>query len=404
MPRIDKLPTPSQDSLSSVNGFPRYSEAEMQRRYDALRRVMDDVGTDVAVVCGGTSGLETSVLYFTNWAPSVESYLVVPRQGDPVLLARLWNHLPDARLISVVEDVRYGGDTPAEQAENVADLLASMGFDGRGIGWIGPLRAADMTTLQRRLASATFTDLNAAYQDLRLVKSEEEMVYTRIAAGFNDAAVAAMEAGIRPGMREYEIAKVIEGVYLDQRGVNLIHFTMSTPMSDPRVCVPHQQHPDRVVQQGDVVVTEISTTFWGYAGQILRSFTVGAEPTPLYRDLHAVAVQAYDDMTGLLRAGVTVGELLEAAEVIDKAGYSIWDDLVHGFGGAYLPPILRTRQTRGATHPDDYAYPTGTVLVVQPNVITPDARAGVQVGNALRITDDGAEVLQEHPMGFLRCA
>jgi Xaa-Pro aminopeptidase len=179
---------------------------------------------------------------------------------------------------------------------------------------------------------------------------------------------------------------------------------MSTPMSDPRVCVPHQQHPDRVVQQGDVVVTEISTTFWGYAGQILRSFTVGAEPTPLYRDLHAVAVQAYDDMTGLLRAGVTVGELLEAAEVIDKAGYSIWDDLVHGFGGAYLPPILRTRQTRGATHPDDYAYPTGTVLVVQPNVITPDARAGVQVGNALRITDDGAEVLQEHPMGFLRCA
>ena len=71
----------------------------------------------------------------------------------------------------------------------------------------------------------------------------------------------------------------------------------------------------------------------------------------------------------VLRPGATIGEVLDAAEVITDSGFDIWDDLVHGFGGAYLPPIVRTRANRGATHPDDFEYPDGTLLVVQPNVI-----------------------------------
>ena len=60
---------------------------------------------------------------------------------------------------------------------------------------------------------------------------------------------------------------------------------------------------------------------------------------------------------------------------IDKAELAIYDDLIHGFGGAYLPPISRTRQTRGSTHPEDFAYDqAGTVLVVQPNIITKDEK------------------------------
>lgn len=399
-----KLETPSHESLPSVNGYPRYSDTELKRRHDALRSMMESNGLGVVVVGGATGILETSVQYFCNWPPLVESYLVVPFDGEPVLFVRLWNHIPDAKLIAVVDDVRYGGDTPNEQAEAVASALKQGGYGGEGIGLIGPIRHADALIFQRQLPNATWKDLSPSYRDLRLIKSDEEMTYTRVAATLNDRAVEAMEAAIRPGMHEYEIARVIEDVYLDQRGVNLIHFTLTTAMDDPQVCVPHQYHPDRVVQEGDVVVTEISTTFWGYSGQILRSFTVGAEPTPLYQDLYDTAMKAYEDITGVLRTGVTVGDILDKADVIHKAGFSIWDDLVHGFGGAYLPPILRTRETRGATHPDDYGYQAGTVLVVQPNIITLDNKAGVQVGNALRITDGGAEVLQEYPMKFIRCA
>lgn len=392
-----------QDEIESMNGFPRYSRAEMDRRHRAAAEAMEAAGVRAVVVVGATTGLETAVQYFSNWAPLVESYLVLTLQAEPALFVRLWNHLPDARLIAAVDDVRYGGDSPLEQVHTVVAHLRSLGLEGARIGVVGPLRAADMDVLRRELPDARWQDLNGPYRELRLVKSEEEMVYMRIASEFNDRCIAAMQERIVPGMHEYELGRVIEEVYLAERGTNLIHFTMSTSMAAPDRCVPHQQLPDRVIRAGDVVVTEISTTFWGYAGQVLRSFAVAAEPTPLYEELFSTATAAYEEIAGLMRAGVTVGEVLDAADLIDAAGFTILDDLVHGQGGAYLPPVIRTRQTRGATHPDEYAYPEGAVVVVQPNVVTRDERAGVQLGHALWLTGDGAEVLQEAPMGFLRC-
>ena len=49
------------------------------------------------------------------------------------------------------------------------------------------------------------------------------MKYVRIASSMNDDAVAALASNTTPGMNEYELAKVIEDVYLDRRGTNLIH-------------------------------------------------------------------------------------------------------------------------------------------------------------------------------------
>jgi Xaa-Pro aminopeptidase len=155
------------------------------------------------------------------------------------------------------------------------------------------------------------------------------------------------------------------------------------------------------MRSGDVFVTEISTTFWGYAGQILRTFTLGQGPTSRFARLHEVGLEAYERIVGVLRPGATVGDVLDAAEVITDSGFDIWDDLVHGFGGAYLPPIVRTRANRGATHPEDFRYPEGTLLVVQPNVI--DGSAGIQVGNSLQITDTGAVSTQLQPMAMVQC-
>jgi Xaa-Pro aminopeptidase len=41
-------------------------------------------------------------------------------------------------------------------------------------------------------------------------------------------------------------------------------------------------------------------------------------------------------------------------------------------------------------------------VVVQPNVITPDQRAGVQVGELIRVTREGFERLHAAPRGFFR--
>jgi Xaa-Pro aminopeptidase len=385
--------------FEQVNGFPRYPAAEMDRRHSWVDGLLEELELDSVAVGGATGPLDTAVQFFSNWPSQVQSYVVFARGEAPYLLVRLWNHLPDAQRIAVIEDVRYGGDTQTEQAATLAGNLARRG--AKRIGLIGVVPHSDYDALHAALPDAHIVDLNVHYQSFRLVKSEAEMVFTRIGSRMNDAAVAALASALRPGLNELDIPRIVEETYLDQRGVNLIHFSLTTPMADPRIVVPHQYHPDRRIEAGDVVVTEISTTFWGYAGQILRTFVIGGEPTSRYSRLHQVALETYQALTDLMRPGVTLGELLDAADTISEAGFDIWDDLIHGFGGAYLPPIVRTRANRGSTHPDEFAYPEGTLLVVQPNVI--DGQAGIQVGNSMQITAGGAVVTQSYPTELIVC-
>ena len=35
--------------------------------------------------------------------------------------------------------------------------------------------------------------------------------------------------------------------------------------------------------------------------------------------------------------------LVDASSIIENSGFTTWDDLVHGFGGGYLPPILGSK-------------------------------------------------------------
>lgn len=159
---------------------------------------------------------------------------------------------------------------------------------------------------------------------------------------------------------------------------------------------------DRVLEKGDVLITEISAHYRGYPGQILRSFTIAAPPTRQYRRTYEVAAGAFYRIARVIRAGATSEDVLDAAEYIHTSGFTICDDLVHGFGGGYLPPILRTRRTSAAA-PQPFTFQENMTVVIQPNVITEDERMGVQVDELVRVTREGVESLHRYPMEFIRC-
>jgi Xaa-Pro dipeptidase len=114
-----------------------------------------------------------------------------------------------------------------------------------------------------------------------------------------------------------------------------------------------------------------------------------------------VAEAAFRSVTGVLRAGVSCREIVDATGVIEDAGFTIYDDILHGFGGGYWPPVLGTR-SRPAGPVPDMRLEANMTVVVQPNVITCDHRAGVQLGEMVRITPTGWERLHTAPWGFLR--
>ncbi len=208
-----------------------------------------------------------------------------------------------------------------------------------------------------------------------------------------------MRDALRPGLSERDLADIVERSYVALGGVNVIHYFGVTAMANPQLGVPTQFVANRKVGRGDIVFAEISAAFWEHPGQVLRSFAVGDEPPKLYRELHAVADAAFDAVAKVLKAGALPQQVIDAASVIEDAGFTIIDDLLHGYGGGYLPPILGSK-SRPSAHVPDEPFRAGMVVVIQPNVVTTDGRAGVQTGEMVLITETGIEPMHAVPRGF----
>lgn len=378
--------------------YPRFSDAEYTRRNSAIREAMQEADLATLLVYG-TVGSYNEVLYLSNFMTTREAFLVFPVEGEPTLFVQYFNHVPNARQIASIDDVRWGGpDTITSVTEN----LVERGLAEGRIGLLGPLSYKQYAALRKKLPQATFVDFSAKMVQLRLVKSTEELEFLRKGAELSDRAIAALEREARPGITELELTAIVEGAYLGLGGKNHIHYMATTPMSNPSVCVPAQYQSTRVLQRGDVLITEISVHYHGYAGQILRPFAIGTAPTAAYRRMYDVAVEAFTRIAEVIRPGSTTDEVLDAAESIHAAGFTIYDDLLHGFGGGYLPPVLRTRHTSAAT-PEPFTFRENMAIVIQPNVITLDERMGVQVGELMRITHNGVASLHQYPMRFVQC-
>jgi Xaa-Pro aminopeptidase len=266
---------------------------------------------------------------------------------------------------------------------------------------IGPLRFGAHQQLAR--SAGDLVSLDGEYQRLRLVKSAEEIERLEMAARLSDQSMRAIVDQVKVGMDEREVAAIVETAYLSDGGTNHIHYIASTSMSDPQQCVPAQFQSTRRLEMGDVLFCEISANYWGYAGQVLRTFTIAADPTPLFVDLHRAADAAFDAIAAAIRPGAHPVELVEASGVIEEMGFTIYDDLVHGYGGGYLPPVLGTKSRPNLPVPD-VTLEQGMALVIQPNVITPDEKAGVQTGHLVMVTADGHRPLHDVPRGLIRIA
>ena len=87
--------------------------------------------------------------------------------------------------------------------------------------------------------------------------------------------------------------------------------------------------------------------------------------------------------------------------MIEDAGFTIIDDLLHGYGGGYLPPILGSKSRPAGPIPQE-PFKANQTVVIQPNVVTRDHRAGVQTGELVLITTTGIERMHSFPRGFAR--
>jgi Xaa-Pro dipeptidase len=374
--------------------YPRFSDDEMLARRRALETVLAEHGADHAVVYGADrSG--SAVAWLTRWPVTREAVVVITPGERDVLFVNFYNHIPNARRLATEADVRWAGSS----IDPALEELGRRGAEGTSIGVIGPLGFRGHEKL------ATFAgrvvDLGAAYTRLRATKSEEEIEWVRVGAALTDAAMRALQTEAGVGTSERELGDIVERAYVPLGGTTHIHYFGATDMSAPDVSVPAQWPSSRRLRPGDALSCEISASFWDHPGQLLRTFTVGAEPTSLYRDLHQVADAAFDAIFDRLGPGATATEIVDAAAIIEDAGFTTRDDLVHGFVGGYLPPVLGSKSRMLEAVPS-FTFEAGTTVVIQPNVVTRDEQAGVQTGELVLVTAAGAERLHDFERGLGR--
>lgn len=385
----------------------RFSDAELGRRFGLARELMrtQDV---VALVVFGTSATNRASManpfWLSNHLDLHHCYLVVPLEetSESALYTGLTNHVPNAREVSGVPIVEWGGYDPSER---VAARLREIGAAEGRIGLVGANAKFSMgmpyqhyERLRVALPQVELVDVTGPFQRLRLVKSEEEIGWLRRAAALTDSAILAVAEAAVPGASEIELVAAGEAAYRPEGGMPRIMFLRSMAMNEPNGCLPAQTPSARRLQEGDVVITELSASYWGYTGQIQRVIFVGAEPTVEWVRMFAVAREVHDAIAAVLRPGATEADVLRAAEPIRQAGYAIYDDLVHGYGVDIQPPIVDREQFADPPTGPGQSFEAGMTVVIQPNPITPDERMGLQLGGLTVVRDDGAEPLQTVPL------
>jgi len=379
--------------------FPQFSAHEFARRHAAARALMAAEGLDALAVYGN-SGIarhnHADIHYLAGFLGNRNNYAVMTRTGEPILFVQSYNHVPNAREAAAVTTLWGGADSGATVAKHVLDAAGARGT----LGYVGDVPVQNYLAWQRDLADWKCKDVTAAFRRLRMVKSAEELEWLRRGAALTDAAIEHLVAHARAGMHEYELGALIESAGLARGGLPHLYYISSGPQRGASPCVPRQNLSHRVLQLGDVINMEISVSYWGYSGQAQRPVFIGEGPTDLYTRLFDCAHEAYGRCAKVLRAGATSEDVLDAAEVIHERGFTINDEFLHGFGIGLLPPGIATRRAQRGPPRPKFTFEAGMCVVVQPNVVTSDERAGVQLGNLLHITATGAQCLHSLPLQY----
>ncbi len=379
--------------------YPRFSEKEYSRRYKLVRGLMKKKGLDALLIFGNRPN-DGAMNYLTNFMSGLPTYFILPLEGEPSLALHFHNHIPCAKEMSIVSDVEWNRHDPASY---LVSKMKKKRLGKANIGVVG-LRGVpypDFEGLRKGLPGAKFIDSSEDYNWIRWVRSEEEIGWYRKGAYFADLTAEALERRIKPGLTGHDLSSICYDAVLKEGGkVYTEQFIASTSMDNPSIFVPWMVSVPRALSRGDVVITELTASYFaGYAGQIHRPYAVGTAPTRLYKKLFDVAMDCYDRVAKALRPGSTTEDVLDATSVIEENGFTVYDSLLHQEGGAN--PELGSRTSVHNRQP--FTFRENMVYVIQPQPVTRDLRAGLQLGSTTVIRPGGAENLCNYPFKFPVC-
>ncbi|WP_232494840.1 M24 family metallopeptidase [Novosphingobium kaempferiae] len=424
-PGSARIPDGARPTKVPQQHMPLLSLAERDRRWDRLRKKMRAAKVDCLLFTSNDmfydmASANTRYIFHVGAKMALYGLFMIDR--DPVM----WNSPPHMNRpynfhLSVqdwVDDIR-----PFQGFAPIAETLRELGLDRGRIGLVAfgstlapnTMLQAEGDALRALLPNAVFQDMTWVLEEMRLVKSEEEIGHLRKAGKVARQVIDAVMATARPGVLEAEVfAEMVRTQIANGCEPNVFNLFNSGPVEHPSDELWHLLHgveqpqiPSmRPLSEGDLILTEYHTKYGGYSCHTEYSIYLGKTPPSKLLDLYKVSVECLDVSKEVFKVGNTLGEVWRAIrKPAEKAGYD-WVELGFHAMGLASPEFPSVVYKEGYGLPaanghqlEDFVLEEGMCFGNNIDLYDPDWKpdVGTMLADFMVVRPGSAEVLVNVP-------
>ena len=222
-------------------------------------------------------------------------------------------------------------------------------------------------------------------EELRMVKSAEEIARIRRSVETNSRAFEHVAARVRHGMKEQDLAAELE-YRMRRLGAEKPSFE-TIVAGGVRSALPHAQPTAAPLREGGLVVVDMGAVQEGYCSDMTRMLFLGKPGAKVKRAYRAV-LEAQLAAIDAVRAGVTTARVDAAARKVLK-GYDLERAFVHSTGHGlgleiHEPPRIGKR--------DQMRLQAGMAITIEPGVYL-EGFGGIRIEDTVVVTERGCEIL-----------
>ena len=387
--------------------IPTFSLEERDRRWNLLRQEMRTADLHALISLpneGHWDQFGADTRYMTQiGGTQTEVGAVLPLEGDVTAVVRGANEIEWWGLAQDwVKDIRpsrrsYGEPVIERLKEIRAEHVGVVGLAGLVRAPEGIVPWGTFEKIRAALPTVKFENATDLMQQVRSVKSAEEVVFIEKAAEIIGKALDALIEHVKVGVRENElIAEMLrEIVYQGGEPITMMLFGTGGPE------VPWAQRvfTTRQLKAGDLINTEVEGKYAGYIAQALQPISLGPKPQQLEKIFAATKI-IFDKMLKFLKPGVTFGEVAQFyQDEVQAAGYEPDGALLHGRGlGEDAPMLWGARRD----FPEKEAkLKEGHVFILKPACKQGFMRDSIRAGDTVAIEANGARRLGKRDLTFV---
>lgn len=288
--------------------------------YVVLPRKKETEPAIITPVIGG--GLYPSS-FFPSWIKDIRSYGVPP-----------YTVTAELKMIEPKFESKFYG-VKADVTEVLAKSLEDKGISNKTIGF-DELSIFLLERLKKELPKARLIMANRVFRELRMVKTEEEILRLAKVVKITEKSLRAAIEALSPGVIIRDVAQILKRVVVEEGGV---------PLSLTARGGDNLSAGDYKLKKNDIVWFDSINTYQSYLSDMGRTAVLGS-PSDKLKKYHRATLRGQEEALKAIMPGVKASEIFNiAVETVRKEGIHHYQRGAcgHGIGTEFDLPIIGPR-------------------------------------------------------------